>query len=535
MKNLLCQFRLFAGAVSILLAGAMPGFAQEWPQFLGPTRNGSAPGSFAATKWPKDGLPPLKWQACVGNSMSSPVVQDGRLYVMGALKPDADAADGVKPDEMWNRAELKSFPEADSAYFRQLPADARPRGGREPFTYRPVIVHAFCFDAETGRQLWATPIADIEAVYHKEGSVIPIAAPLLFEGRAYFLTQAGSLACVAMKNGAVAWKTHMSKLGSTRTYPFSKAGVGGSPFAAEGKVFFAFPTDNDNSTIVAFEPATGNVVWQKSLYTGFRVDLLAASYATIEGKGTVVVPGGNRTYGLDPANGSVRWDFDATKEWPELRVRRPEPPSVVYWADQHPGRIPLVWGDYVINRVYVWGGHREQRTYCLKIENNTPRVVWFKKDLSAWRGHYVVSGDLLVAMDHGHFTSKNPPNTDQITKKEMQVYDTERLQCIEIASGKRLWATDAFTDPKDAVQLSYGDDEPKTLVAGDKVVVLHPQKLGYGVFTRDGVTPQSIGAVATNNSSVLAFSNSNLYFTCETAAARFGATENANLYCLDLR
>src|ERR1051325_9073785 len=35
--------------------------AGDWPQFLGPTRNGAYPGTDLASTWPKDG-PPLLWQ-----------------------------------------------------------------------------------------------------------------------------------------------------------------------------------------------------------------------------------------------------------------------------------------------------------------------------------------------------------------------------------------------------------------------------------------------------------------------------------------
>src|SRR2546430_17508486 len=41
-------------ALAVLLCGAI-GFAADWPQWLGPNRNGSSPEKGLLTTWPKDG------------------------------------------------------------------------------------------------------------------------------------------------------------------------------------------------------------------------------------------------------------------------------------------------------------------------------------------------------------------------------------------------------------------------------------------------------------------------------------------------
>ena len=54
--------------------------AEDWPQFLGPARNGSYSGKDLAVKWPSAG-PPVLWKKDVGAGFSSPVVSQGKLLL----------------------------------------------------------------------------------------------------------------------------------------------------------------------------------------------------------------------------------------------------------------------------------------------------------------------------------------------------------------------------------------------------------------------------------------------------------------------
>src|SRR5262245_45243715 len=54
--------------------------ASDWPQFLGPSRNGVYPGTDLAEAWHKDG-PPVVWQKKVGQGFSGPVVASGKVIL----------------------------------------------------------------------------------------------------------------------------------------------------------------------------------------------------------------------------------------------------------------------------------------------------------------------------------------------------------------------------------------------------------------------------------------------------------------------
>ena len=61
--------------------------AGDWPQILGPERNGKAQHESLADAWP-DGGPKLAWDIDLpgGDSQSSVVVAGGRLYTMASVR-----------------------------------------------------------------------------------------------------------------------------------------------------------------------------------------------------------------------------------------------------------------------------------------------------------------------------------------------------------------------------------------------------------------------------------------------------------------
>src|SRR5437868_5984642 len=71
-----------AATLSLLAPPAASAQGQDWPQWRGPLRDGSAPSARLPQKWPEK-LPAAKWRHYVGIGYSSPVVADGQVYIMG--------------------------------------------------------------------------------------------------------------------------------------------------------------------------------------------------------------------------------------------------------------------------------------------------------------------------------------------------------------------------------------------------------------------------------------------------------------------
>jgi hypothetical protein len=64
--------RLFAASLWIVVV--LTGSAADWPQFLGPNRNGSITESNLAQAWPKDG-PTVVWNKNVGQGFAGPMTK----------------------------------------------------------------------------------------------------------------------------------------------------------------------------------------------------------------------------------------------------------------------------------------------------------------------------------------------------------------------------------------------------------------------------------------------------------------------------
>ena len=62
----------------------------DWPQFLGPNRNGTYSGPAITNAWPKEG-PPKIWERKVGQGFSGPVVAAGKVILFH--RPDKETVE----------------------------------------------------------------------------------------------------------------------------------------------------------------------------------------------------------------------------------------------------------------------------------------------------------------------------------------------------------------------------------------------------------------------------------------------------------
>ena len=76
MKAIIQKITFGLGLITVLV----PVNAQDWPQFLGPDRNGQYDGPPLATQWP-NGAPAELWRRPIGAGFAGPVVADGRIIL----------------------------------------------------------------------------------------------------------------------------------------------------------------------------------------------------------------------------------------------------------------------------------------------------------------------------------------------------------------------------------------------------------------------------------------------------------------------
>src|SRR5256885_2068110 len=132
----------------LAVAGAV--HAEDWPQWLGPRRDGSSTEKVAAWKAPLKVL----WTKPVGEGHSSAVVADGKVYLFTKVKDkgkeQVTAFDAIKGDVIWEQAYLRSE-------FKSLFGNG-PRGtpavvDGKLYTFGITGVLT-CWDAKTGERVW---------------------------------------------------------------------------------------------------------------------------------------------------------------------------------------------------------------------------------------------------------------------------------------------------------------------------------------------------------------------------------------------
>lgn len=220
--------------------------AGDWPQFLGPTRDGVYSGADIAPAWPSAG-PPVVWKRDVGEGFAGPVVAGGKLIL----------------------------------FHRQQ--------GRE-------IIE--CLDAATGKNVWSQqyPTAYRDDFGFDEG---PRSAPVIAGGVVYAFGAEGVLTAVELSSGKKLWQVAAHQKFRS---PKGWFGSAGSPLVEGGKVLVN--VGGQDAGIVAFDAATGNVVWKA---TSDEASYSSPAVATIGGARHALFLTRSEFVDLDPANGQIRF------------------------------------------------------------------------------------------------------------------------------------------------------------------------------------------------------------------------------------
>jgi outer membrane protein assembly factor BamB len=251
--------------------------ALDWPQWLGPDREGVWRETGLVAKFPKGG-PPVIWRAPLGLGNSGPAVAGGRVYVMDR-QPEL-GADG-KP----------------------VPAGPKGSPGKE---------RVLCLNATDGKPIWTHAYDCPYTISYRTG---PRTTPLVHQGRVYTLGTMGDLLCLDAVTGAVRWSKNIGKAYDTDPPAW---GWAASPLL-DGDLLYCL-VGGEGSAVVAFHKDTGREVW-KALTTeevGYSPPMIYQA----GGKRQLIIWHSESINGLDPATGAVYW----TQPYPATgSPRRPAP------------------------------------------------------------------------------------------------------------------------------------------------------------------------------------------------------------------
>ena len=345
----------------VVLGSIASACGSDWPQFLGPTRNGGYAETNLAETWPKEG-PPIVWQKKIGAGFSGPVVASGGLILFHRVN-DRETVERL--------------------------------------------------DAKTGKQVWPFdyPTAYRDGFGFDEG---PRATPAIADGRVYTYGAEGMLHCLDFETGKKIWSVNAKTEFQARKGFF---GIASSPLV-EGNLVLINIGGANGAGIVAFEKATGKVAWRA---TSDEASYSSPVAATIGNRREVFFFTRNGLVALNPMNGKIRFQFPWRPPM-NASVSAAVPlvisDSIFISASYGTGAALLrvsndkpekIWSadDVLSNHyatsvhhngfLYGFDGRQEQGCNLRCVELNTGKVRWSRDRFGA--GTLMLAGDQLLILN----------------------------------------------------------------------------------------------------------------------------------------
>ena len=249
MQSRILHFNVQRGWLISFLLWAVQTRASDWPQFLGPDRNGACAATNLAETWPKEG-PPIVWRKKIGQGFSGPTVAAGKLILFHRL-------DGKETVE--------------------------------------------CLDAGNGKPFWTFdyPTGYRDDFGFDEG---PRATPAVADGRIFTFGAEGVVHCLDSGTGKKIWNVNTKAWFETSKGFF---GAACSPLVDGDAVMLNIGGAN-GAGIVALDKASGKVLWKA---TEDEASYSSPVSATLGGRRCAFFLTRNRLVALDPANGKMFFDF----------------------------------------------------------------------------------------------------------------------------------------------------------------------------------------------------------------------------------
>lgn len=227
--------------------------ADDWPQWLGPSRDSVWRESGIVERFPTNG-PPVKWRTPISAGYSAPSVANGRVYVTDRQKGDTN--------------------EISSSMERVL-----------------------CLDELNGRIVWHY---EYECPYSISYGAGPRAAPLISAGKVYTVGAEGNLFCLDAKDGKEIWGHDFKKEFGVKVPMW---GFAGHPLLDGNRLICT--VRGEGRTVVAFDKDTGKELWRtlSAAEPGYSSPVIFEA----GGKRQLIILHPEAVNSLDPQTGKVYW------------------------------------------------------------------------------------------------------------------------------------------------------------------------------------------------------------------------------------
>jgi outer membrane protein assembly factor BamB len=242
--------RVFAPLVLFCVFAAQI-FAEDWPQWRGPNRDGVWRESGIVQKFASSELTP-KWRVEVGSGYCGPTVAKGRVYVMDRITQPAEAE----------------------------------------------RIH--CFDEKTGNRIWSY---EYECAYGRVAYPAgPRASVTIDGGKAYSLGTTGRLHVFDAATGKILWQKDLDE---QFKIDMPIWGIAAAPLIHEGLVILHI--GGQDACVVALNKDTGSEAWRA---LNDRAQYTAPIIVEQARQPVIICWTGDSVAGLDAATGKVLWRYE---------------------------------------------------------------------------------------------------------------------------------------------------------------------------------------------------------------------------------
>lgn len=348
------------GLVAVITARSIAG---DWPQILGPTRDGRAVNEPAIDPWGAS-KPAVLWSSRLGEGFAGPAVAGERVVVFHRVGP-------------MERVEARNAHNGDLLWQADFPASYR--GGVNP---------------DTG----------------------PRCVPLIHGDRVFVFGAAGDLHCIHLTDGKKLWSRDTQSEFDVREGYF---GAGSTPIVADNKLLLN--VGGRAAGLVAFDLEYGNVVWKG---TDEGASYSSPTSARIDGEDYVFFVTRLNALGVDPRDGRVRFIFPFGRRGPTVNAAAPLVVdnqlfvSASYgtgsqWTQIRDGKAKTVWANdetmssqystCVYHEGFFYGTHGREDVGVAELrcfEAQSGKVQWREAGFGV-ASQILVRGRLLILTTEG--------------------------------------------------------------------------------------------------------------------------------------
>jgi outer membrane protein assembly factor BamB len=396
--------------------------ADDWPQWMGPTRDGVWAETGIVEKLPS--TLKRKWSVPVKYGYAGPAVESGRVFVA-----DFDGEGDFTPD----------------------PGKSNKIAGVE---------RLICLDAATGQEKWKY---EDKVEYNLSYPAGPRATPTVVRDKVYFLGAMGHLRCLSAKRGEVEWEIDLREQFGAKLPIW---GFCAHPLVFEDRVYVM--AGGPGSVVVCLD-GNGKVLWKK--LSAPHAGYCPPSVIEAGGRKQLLVVHPKSINSLDPANGEVFWSVPFEPAY-EMSICRPMlDGDILFTAGEGDKAVALklaadkpaateLWRGKANNAVYpICGTPIPYKGHLYGVDTNGElRCVDLKDGRRVWSENSVITGQrrapsgsafivrngerFFIASETGELIVAN------LTPKKYE--EVNRAKLIEPTgetwSRKVVWSHPAFAD-----------------------------------------------------------------------------------------